>query len=223
MADTPMDRRTITLHHTTRRTMTVQGVGIATLPPDIARFSVGISEEGWQVRQIQQSVARRTDAVLSALQSHGVVERDLQTTDYAISPEHDYREGRHVFRGYSVTTSLRVTVREIGQVGALLEAVTDAGATDIDRITFELDDPEQANRLARAEAVRNARAKAEELAAAVGATLGPVITVSDTTYAPDEPLPMMHTATRALSSAPPPIMAGEIDVAITLTITYALE
>ncbi len=222
MSDASADRRTITLHHTTERTLTVRGVGVATLPPDIARFDLGIGEEGRQVRPLQQSVARRTEAVLSAMKRRGVAERDLQTTAYTIAPQYDYREGTQTFRGYSVSTAIRVTVRAIEQVGGLLEAATEAGATTIGQISFGLADPERANRLARAEAVRNANAKAEELAAAVGATLGPVITIGDTTDAPDAPRPMM-AARAAPPSAPPPIQTGETAVAATLTITYALH
>lgn len=85
MSDAPIGRRTVTLHHTTQRTMTVQGVGIAPLAPDIARFDVGVREEGWQVRAIQQSVARRTEMVLSTMKRHGVTERDLQSGESEIA------------------------------------------------------------------------------------------------------------------------------------------
>ncbi len=220
MSDASTNRRTVTLHHTAQRTMTVQGVGVATLAPDIARFDVGLREEGRQVRAIQQSVARRTETVLSAIKRHSIAERDLQTTEYTISPEYDYRDGTQSFRGYAVSTAIRVTVRAVGQVGDLLEAVTEAGATTIGQIIFGLADPEQANRLARAEAVRNARARAEELAAAVDVTLGPVITISDLTYAPDAPI-QAFAQTRALRAAPP-IQTGETGVGATVTITYAL-
>ena len=70
--------------------------------------------------------------------------------------------------GYQATNLVTVTVRDISQTGAVVDAATGAGATDVNNISFRLDDQKAAEAAAREEAVLSARAKADTMAAAAG-------------------------------------------------------
>lgn len=189
----------------TDRTIAVTGTGIATLAPDIARFSVGVAEQGANLSDVQGKVAAESDAITTALRSGGIdVQKDVKTANYSIQVLYDYpKDKAAVLSGYRVSNTLAVTVRDISgnRVGNLLDATVRAGANNIGSITFGLADPDAANRTARDEAVKNAKAKADALAQASGAAVGPVITISDTTVTPSAPRDVQYAAAPAASSS----------------------
>jgi uncharacterized protein YggE len=228
--------QTVTLNPSTapdKRTVSVSGTGIANIAPDIARFSVGVQEQGKNLTEVQGTVARETDAIVNALVKGGLdKDKDLKTTGYAIQPIYDYPKDRApVVSGYRVANTINATVRDLdknqNKVGPLLDASVQAGANSIGGITFGLADPDKANRVARDEAMKNAQAKADALAQAGGAKLGFVITVSDTTTTPGAPRDAQPVAAPAASSAavppPTPILSGETSVTVTVNVTYALQ
>ncbi len=227
--------QTVTLSPSTapdKRTVAVSGTGIATIAPDLARFTVGVQEQGKNLTEVQGTVARETDAIIAAIKKNGVdTDKDVKTSGYAVQPVFDYpKDKAPVVSGYRVANTLNVTVREldknINKVGPLLDSVVAAGANNVGSITFGLADPDKANQIARQEAMKNAQAKANALAAAGGATLGPVITVSDQTTTPAAPREVSQAAAAApASGAAPPtqILSGETSVTVTVNVTYGLQ
>lgn len=212
------------------RTVTVTGTGIATLPPDLARFSVGITEEGRDVMAPQATVATKTDAIIAALRTNGVdVDKDVRTSNYSIQPIYDTSRnvGTQMITGYRVTNQVNVTVRDIrgNRVGTLIDATVKGGANTVSSISFGLANPDAATNQAREDAVRNARAKADTLTRVAGAAVGPVITISETSVSPVEArqLSAAPAASGAAAAPPTAIQAGETSVTINVSIVYTLQ
>ncbi len=213
-----------------RRTITVTGTGIATLPPDLARFSVGITEQGTDVLAPQAAVATKTDAIIAALRTNGVdIDRDVRTSNYSIQPIYDTnsRTNTQTITGYRVTNQVNVAVRDIrsNRVGTLIDATVKAGANTVSSISFGLANPDAATNQAREDAVRNARAKADTLTRVAGASVGPVMTISETSVSPVEARMLTQAAPAASGGAAPPtsIQAGETSVTINVIIVYSLQ
>ncbi len=226
---------TITLNQSNmpdKRTVSVSGTGVVTLTPDIARFSVGVQEQGKNLTEVQGVVATGTDNVIKALVGKGIDDKkDIKTSNYSIAPIYDYpKDKAPVVSGYRVSNTVNVTVRGLDQdpkkVGPIFDAVVAVGATNIGNITFDLSDPDKANRTARDEAMKNAAGKAQALAAAGGALLGPVLTVSDQSVTPGPARDVQAApAPAAAGGAAPPtqIVSGETSVTVTVNVTYALQ
>ncbi len=212
-----------------RRTVAVSGTGIAKVEPDLALFSVGVFEQGKSLAEVQGTVATKTDAILTALKNGGIdIAKDAKTTNYSVQPQFDYpKDKAPVLSGYRVQNTIAVTVRDIksNKVGQLLDATVTAGANQIGSITFTVADPDKAYATARADAMKNAKGKADALVAAGGGKLGRVITVSDQTTSPGPPQETRYAAAPAAGAAAPPtqIQAGESSVTITVSVTYALD
>jgi uncharacterized protein len=217
-----------------KRTIAVSGTGIATIAPDIARFSVGVQEQGKNLTEVQGVVASETDTIIAALVKGGLDRtRDLKTSGYTVQPIYDYpKDKAPVVSGYRVANTINATVRGLdtnpNKVGPIIDAAVQAGANNIGSIIFGLADPEKANQIARQEAMRNAQGKADALAQAGGAKLGMVLAVSDQTFTPaaprDVPYAPIGTATAASAAAPPTqIQPGETTVTVTVNVTYALQ
>lgn len=236
VAVTRNHNQTVTLNPSSapdRRTISVSGTGIATLKPDLARFSVGVQEQGKVLTEVQGTVARETDAIFNALVKSGLDnEKDVKTSGYSVQPIYDYpRDKAPVVSGYRVANTVNATVRGLdkdpNKVGPIIDAAVQAGATNIGNITFTLNDPEQAGQIARKAAMDNALVKAQALADAGGAKLGMVITVSDQSVTPPAPreVPVAAAAPASGAVAPPPtqIQPGETNVTVTVNVTYSLQ
>jgi uncharacterized protein YggE len=168
------------------RTMSVNGTGKVYLIPDIAYVSIGVHSEGKNASEVVSANNEQADKVKDSLKSAGVDVKDIQTTNFSIYPQPKYDAngqptGEIV---YIVDNTVYVTVRDIAEVGAILDAAVKSGANTIYGIQFDVSEKDEAISQAREEAVKNAQKVADELATAAGVTLGPVLNISSYSWVP---------------------------------------
>ena len=167
------------------RSISVSGTGEVQAEPDIATVSTGVEVQADTVAEARAGAADAADAVIAALRANGVEDSDIRTVDFAIHPRYDYSGETPRIVGYVVFNNVLVTVRDVEGVGALIDAVAEAGgdAVRFNGISFSHEDPAALAEQARALAIEDARAKAEQLAELTGVTLGPVLSVVETSWA----------------------------------------
>jgi uncharacterized protein YggE len=112
-------------------------------------------------------------AVIKALRDSGVAQSDIQTSRFLVQPVYAPQEPRTESKlaGYSVSNRVRVKIRQIDQVGEILDRLVTAGATDIGNVEFLVPEPSTALDHAREAAIADARRKAEVYAQASGIQL----------------------------------------------------
>jgi hypothetical protein len=167
------------------RSISVNGTGEVRAEPDIATVSTGVEVRADTVAEARAGAAEAANAVVAALRAEGVAETDIRTVNFSIRPMYDYSGETPRIVGYVVSNTVMVTVRDVESVGELIDAVAEAGGDSVrfDGISFSHDDPAALAEEARELAVQDARAKAEQLAALTGVTLGSVISVVETSWA----------------------------------------
>ena len=140
------------------RQITVTGVGSAAAPPDVAIVTVGVEVMARSVAAARTQATADGAAVIEALRSGGVRERDTATTTFSLHPEYDHRDGRHL-RGYRVANAVEARVRDLASLGQLLDSVVAAGGdnTVVAGIRFTHDDSTALDTVARTEAWQDAR------------------------------------------------------------------
>ena len=124
-----------------------------------------------------------------------------------------------------MNNNLGITVRELSKVGAVLDAAIGAGANSIQGVRFSLAEPEPLQSDARAAAVTNARAKAEELAELTGVTIGHVVSVSEVVgnggyYGSN--FDSLNSLKMGMGGAGP-ITPGELELSLDLEVVYAIQ
>jgi hypothetical protein len=210
--------------------VTVSGEGKVTGAPDIATISLGVSALAPTVAEARMQAATALEGMIASMEANGIAEKDIQTQDLSIYPEYDYNpvDQRQTLRGFRVSNTVVAKVRDIDTTGAVVDDAVDAGGdtTQIQGIAFSIDDPEELRRQAREQAVQDARARAETLAQAGGVSLGEPVTITETSYrAPvyyDEVATGGSAADR--QAAPEtPIEAGELDVVVTVDVTWGIQ
>jgi hypothetical protein len=206
----------------------VTGQGEVTAVPDIATLRLGIEAQEATVAEAQAEAAEAMDWVMSALKDNGVAEKDIQTQYFSIHKvtRWDPEENQEVILGYRVTNMVTAKIREVEEVGSIVDAVVEAGGdlTRVDDIAFSVDDPSVYQEEARQKAMADARAKAEHLARLGGVGLGKPIYISESIYMPSPVYPRVMVEEAVPGAAPPPtpISPGEMEISLTVQVAYAI-
>jgi uncharacterized protein YggE len=137
-----------------------------------------------------------------------VPERNAQTTGFFISPQYTNGDGPRRLTGYQVSNEVSVRLEDIAKLGITLDALVDAGANQMNGISFSIRNPAPLLEKARAQAIADARARAETYARAAGVTLGSIVSINESSgEAPPRPMyRVMATAAAA------PVASGEQSV-----------
>jgi uncharacterized protein YggE len=207
------------------RTITVVGQGAVNLMPDIATINVGAEARASTVSEAKDQVDAQMAAITAALAEAGVAEKDIQTAHYGIHYEREpvavLREGAASAEqgGYYVTNMVQVTVRDVEKAGDVLDAVIQAGANQVHGVTFTVSDESAWQSQARAEAMADAKSRAQELAELAELELGEVLSVSEVIG--NSPIPMLAVAERAVGGGG--IAPGELELGMQIEVTFAVQ
>ncbi|MBU4512820.1 SIMPL domain-containing protein, partial [Patescibacteria group bacterium] len=141
-------------------TITISGEGKVTAIPDIATFSIGVISEDKEVMPAQTENTEKMNAIIDELKKLGVEAEDMKTTQYNIRPAYDWTSSRgQVLRGYQVSQTVTVKIRDLDKVGEIIGKAGTLGANDVSGLTFTIDEPEKLRQQAREEALLAAKKK----------------------------------------------------------------
>jgi uncharacterized protein len=228
LAAAPLQADTLSLAHT----ITVEGEATIYVDPDHASIDFGVDTEAASVGAALKENNAKMAGVLDALRAQGVARSDIQTTQFSIAPVHPlvknatYQQYDYsVVTGYEVTNKITVTVSDMTKIGSVVDAAASAGANSSNSVVFEIRNRDELLDKARAQAMRNAKHKADMLANAVGAQVGALITVGNTQVQSME----REMAPVAPPPPPPPpapgasILPGQLSVSADVTAVFALK
>lgn len=204
--------------------ISVSGRGEVFGTPDTLTVTIGISVGRSTVSEAVDVAAVRATDLIDALRGVGVAEVDIQTSNYSIHPEYDYRENQTPrITGYRVDNTLNVKIRDLDRAGEVLDAATAAAGDEVrvNGVSFVLEDNDALLVAARAAAWEDAKAKAEQLADLADVTLGAPVTISETVGS--VPVPMYARAEVAPGDAATPIQPGQETVSVDLLVTFAID
>jgi uncharacterized protein YggE len=206
----------------------VSGEGKVTVTPDIATLYLGVEAKADTVAEAQSQAAEAMGNVMTALTDNGVADKDIQTQYFNISQltSWDNDKNEQVVIGYDVTNMVTAKIRDIDNVGTIIDAVATAGGDFIrvNSIAFSVDDPSIYYEEVRQEAMTDAKAKAEQLADLAGIKLGKPTYISEGTIYPPVVYRDAGAGVMAPSEAyPTPVSPGEIDLTLSVQVAYAIE
>ena len=169
--------------------------------------------------------SRLAQAVIDALKAKGVAEKDIQTTNYSIYPEYDYRNDSQVLRGYRVSNTVSAKIRDLDKAGEVIDAATAAGGNDavVNGIRFDLEANGPLITAAREAAWNDAEAKAEQLASLAEVRLGKAVSISETSSPTQPPIVYAEATAEAAFDRATPIQAGEASVSVVVTVQFAID
>jgi uncharacterized protein YggE len=208
--------------------LNASGEGWVMVAPDIAIVTIGVVTRAETARSALDQNSAETARVIAAITGAGVEARDVQTSGFNVFPVYEERPPRideqggmqqlPKIVGYQVSNDVRVTVREIGKSGAILDQVVTAGANQISGIVFDVADPQAAADEALRKAIADARRKADLMAAAAGVRIVRILDISG-----GGSFPVFARAERmAFDAAAVPVMPGETRVQASASIIFEI-
>lgn len=207
------------------KTLTVTGMGLEKIPSTMAQVELGVEIQGKTATEVQQEVAKQTASVIEVLQDNDV--EQLQTKGVRLNPIYERvntRSNQRVLVGYTGTNSLSFEVTT-KQVGKMLDASVNAGATRVNGVNFTAT-PEAlftAKKAALRKASINAQARADVVLESLNLTAQEIVTIEVDAARIRSPQPLAReqfiTADVAIAT---PVIPGEqtVQAEVTLQISY---
>ena len=207
------------------RGITVVGIGKVTGQPDIAHVTVGIETQAPSLQTAVDDNKAKMTVLLETLKKLGLADKDIQTSNYSVYTERvtPPAPGAEVSTDqmiYHVTNQVDVIVRDVNQLGDVLDKAVAAGANNIYGVNFSVEDTSKLESDARAKAVENAKARAQELAQLNGLQLGEVLSVSEVIGGSAFP---MDYGVKGMGGGGTPVQPGELEMSLSIQITYAVK
>ena len=208
-----------------QRTITVSGVGEITVEPDVAYVNMGVVTRAETAEEAQRKNAEQFAGLEKVLFGDFRLEaKDVKTTGFYVNPEYSFEEpGNPKITGYSATHMIQVTFRDLDRIGELLDAASQAGVNQVNNVQFATEKAKDYEMEALKVAMKNARAKAEVLAAQENVAIREVLNIAQTAgggsvyYGSANSFYAEEAANVKYATS---INSGEIVISAQVTVTY---
>jgi hypothetical protein len=204
-------------------TLAISGKGTATTVPDIVDIQLGVDALSDNPQGAVSENAAKMNAIMAVMEEMGIAPEDIQTIYYNMWVEDIYDQNGQLTgeKRYRVTNQVNVRLRQLDQLGALLEDAIGAGATNINGITFGVADTTELEQTALQNAIANANEKATRIAGNLDMSLGKMINLSEGGfYSPS--VPYYGEKVGIGGGAEVPISQGQFSVTVQVQVVYEL-
>ncbi|MGI9657443.1 MAG: SIMPL domain-containing protein, partial [Gaiellaceae bacterium] len=204
------------------RTLSVIGSGTVSTAPDTATWSFGVDSRGKTAAAALKKNNRTINRIVAELKKLGVARADIRTENVSVFAQ----RRRQKVTGFVANNNVSVVVRKLSRAGAIVAAVSDAGANNIFGPQFSLSSQDDLRKQATDAAFDQATQKAADLAAKAGVTLGQVHVVEEGSTFGGFPLNTFGgfpAAAEPAAAPPPPISPGRQQIAATLRVTFQIQ
>ncbi|MEO1494239.1 MAG: SIMPL domain-containing protein [Pseudomonadota bacterium] len=205
--------------------LTITGTGSVSAAPDIATVTTAVETAAPTAAEALAENSAIMAQVFETLTAAGVARKDIQTNQLSVQPEYrnlksSSSSGEVEIYQYRVRNGLAVRVRDLGNLGTVLDRIVRTGINQIGGIGFGHSKPGPMLAEARKAAMADAIATAELYAAAAGIRLVRVLSVSE--YGRPN-LGAAMEMSRAGDSLAVPIAGGEQAISTSVNVVWAVE
>jgi uncharacterized protein len=208
-----------------QRSVTVTAVGQVQVEPDQAVVRLGVETEAETASQALQQNNQQMNNLIFSLGEAGIASQDIQTQAIRLFPRYEEQATPRAEPGQSIVAYravnvVEVTVRDLPDLGEVLDSAVEAGGNIVEGIHFEVSDQSDLLDQARAAAMAEAQRKAELLAAAAGARLDQVLSIEETSRAPS---PVRAPVLEMAADAAVPVEPGAETIEVTVEVSWLLQ
>jgi len=202
-------------------TIAMTGHGEIRSVPDLAQVTAGVATSAPSAAQALSANSARMKGVFAALEKLGVPQKNIQTANFFVSPQYTNGDNNTPRRltGYQVTNDVTARIEDVGKLGSALDALVASGANQINGVSFSIQNDAPLLEKARAQAIADARARAETYAKAAGVSLGSILSISEG-GGPVPPRPMYRMAAMAADTQ---IAPGEQSVTADVSVVWEIH
>lgn len=205
------------------RTMSLSATGTVFAKPDTAHISTGVVSDADTARSALDQNSAAMKRVISELKEQGLKPEDIQTTNFSVSPRYQHFKDNRPPKliGYRVNNAVRIRVKDLKKLGAILDTVVTLGSNRIGGISFSISGAEELLDKARADAMTRVIARARLYAEAASVQLGEIVSIRESNIG-RPPRPMMARAAFKAAEAVP-IEAGEQSLQVRVDVSWEID
>jgi uncharacterized protein YggE len=204
------------------RVITMSGHGEARATPDTAMLSAGVNAQAPTAAAALAANNNRMQAVMAALKKMGIPDKDIQTSNFSVTPQYANGNGEAPrITGYQANNQVEARLEDVSKLGVILDALVTAGANQMNGVSFSIRDDAELLAQARAAAVAEARLKADTFSKAAGVGLGPILSIGENSN--ETPRPMYRMESVMVTGARVPVSLGEQSVSADVTIVWEIK
>ena len=150
------------------------------MEPDQAQIDIGVVTQARNAPEAAKENAEKLARVMSEVKKLLGKGDEIKTASYSLNPNYRYPQGgKPEIVGYTATNVLHIKTGALDNVGKLIDAAMQSSANTIQRLLFTLKDEHSAQLQALRLASIKAKAKAEEMADALGLKIVKVLSVTE--------------------------------------------
>jgi uncharacterized protein len=209
------------------RLVSVSGEGEVKAQPDTAYVTLGVEARKPTLAEARTEVNAAVDRLLALTRDLKIDPKYVDSMQLQVQPEYRWndKDSKRVLLGYFVSRQIAVELRNLEQLGPLLERSVSAGANQVGGARLDSSRRKELEREALTKAVQDARLNADTLAQAAGVRLGPVQSLSASSSMPIQPKYMeraMVAAAPMADAAEQTYAPGEMKFLATVSAQYEL-
>lgn len=202
------------------RSISVTGHAESLVAPDQAKLTISVNRDGAELAEIKQQIDQVSASIIAFLRQQQIDDADITSYKVSASPAYDYEDGKRVSRGYTAMRQIQVTLRDLAQYDSIVDQALQAGAMYIMNVEFIISETDQIYQQLLATAVEHAHQKAIKMANATGSTVGQVISIQESSYAPavsQQAMMRVHQEAADVS------LPGKNEIRAQVSVTYRLR
>lgn len=205
-----------------KRTVTVVGTATLDVDPDRAEIRFEATGIGGDRARAHEDVAKAVASLTKVLDAFEVPERRRQTTAIRVWEVRDERKGQ--VRHYRATCGVTVGLGAGDRIGELIDDAVRDARVSVSGPNWHVSRDHPARSQAYEAAARDARARAEVYAAALGLKLGEVQTVDESGGGGTVPIARPMFMARAAAAEAPALELdpGTVEVSASVTVGFAI-
>jgi len=213
------------------RSVKVTGTAVAKVKPDTVVWTVSVTNTDANLKLARDANDERVRNVLALRDKLEIDAKDVQTGNLRIQKvfERDRSGNQGAFRHYSFQRTIVLRQRDTAKFDDVLQNLTGAENVEIS-YSLESADFHKVRRETRLRAVKVAKEKASEMTSLLGAKLGHVVTIDETSAGRDSwrGSPASNIAFSSGAPAQPDdvegtFAPGSIEIRVSVDIRFAIE
>ncbi len=213
------------------RSVTINGQGKIVYNPDIAIVTLGVQID--KIAKPEEALSQlnsKVEGIIKAVKALGITNENIQTQNYSLYPQYDYKDNISTVSGYNANQQLVIKVMEYdknpGRLSAVIAAASKAGANQVNNLAFDALNINDLKQQARIAAIADAKSKSDALAQAAGVRLEKITGWYENLI---NPIAMYNNidygkgGAGAGSPVGPSLPAGDHEVIIEIGVTYNIK
>jgi uncharacterized protein len=160
-------------------TIVTLGEGVVRVPADRVTITLASETRGETAADAQNKGNALMKAIQSTLADLRLAGGQVTTTGLMLSPDYVFANNQRTQRGYVGRHTITIRFDDVSRAGEVVAAAVGAGANNVSGVRFDRRDRRTLEQEALKQAVQDARARADALAAGAGRVVDRIVRIAE--------------------------------------------